>query len=135
MGSVPTNLGNLLNLLLLNLRNNYLGKSLHFLASLPNYSRPQTLDLAVNQFDGVLPNSASNLSNELIELYFGNNEIFGTIHGSLTNLVNLIILGLNDNHFTGVIPTTFGKFEKMQSLGLFGNRLLGEIPTSIGNLT
>ncbi|KAK4579448.1 hypothetical protein RGQ29_029209 [Quercus rubra] len=135
LGSVPTNLGNLPNLFLLNLGNNYLGKSLHFLSSLTNCSRLQTLELAVNQFDGVLPNSVSNLSNELIELYFGNNEISGTIPESLTNLVNLIILGLNENHFTGVIPTAFGKFEKMQSLGLFGNRLSGEIPASIGNLT
>ncbi|XP_023887735.1 probable LRR receptor-like serine/threonine-protein kinase At3g47570 [Quercus suber] len=135
LGSVPTNLGNLQNLLLLNLGNNYLGKSLHFLSSFTNRSRLQTLELEVNQFDGVLPNSISNLSNELIELYFGNNEISGTIPESLTNLVNLIILGLNDNHFIGVIPIAFGKFEKMQSLGIFGNRLSGEIPASIGNLT
>ncbi|KAK7857466.1 lrr receptor-like serine/threonine-protein kinase efr, partial [Quercus suber] len=93
-------------------------KSLHFLSSFTNRSRLQTLELEVNQFDGVLPNSISNLSNELIELYFGNNEISGTIPESLTNLVNLIILGLNDNHFIGVIPIAFGKFEKMQSLGI-----------------
>ncbi|KAK4579508.1 hypothetical protein RGQ29_029256 [Quercus rubra] len=135
LGSVPTNLGNLLDLLSLNLGDNFLGKSLHFLTSLTNRSRLHTLDLDRNQFDGVLPISVSNLSNELIELYFGTNEIVGTIPGSITNLVNLYIMGLNENHFTGVIPTTFGKFEKMQALGLFGNRLSGEIPTSIGNLT
>ncbi|KAM3697824.1 hypothetical protein ACB098_06G143000 [Castanea mollissima] len=135
LGSIPTNLGNLLNLLYLNLNVNYLGKSLHFLTSLTNCSRLQILDFAVNQFDGVLPNSVSNLSTQLTELYLGENKISGTIPGSLTNLVNLILLGLNENHFTGVIPTTFGKFEKMQALGLFGNRLSGEIPASIGNLT
>nr|XP_023915955.1 putative receptor-like protein kinase At3g47110 [Quercus suber] len=135
LGSVPTNLGNLLNLLLLNLSKNYLGKSLHFITSLTNCSRLQTLDLKANQFDGVLPNAVSNLSTQLTKLYLGNNEISGTIPGSLANLFNLIILGLNDNHITSVIPTTFGKFEKMQALGLYGNKLSGEIPASIGNLT
>ncbi|KAM3697870.1 hypothetical protein ACB098_06G145900 [Castanea mollissima] len=135
LGSVPTNLGNLLNLLLLNLSKNYLGKSLHFITSLTNCSRLQTLDLKANQFDGVLPNAISNLSTQLTKLYLGNNEISGTIPGSLANLFNLIILGLNGNHITSVIPTTFGKFEKMQALGLYGNRLSGEIPDSIGNLT
>ncbi|KAM4093815.1 hypothetical protein ACB094_06G147400 [Castanea mollissima] len=135
LGSVPTNLGNLLNLLLLNLSKNYLGKSLHFITSLTNCSRLQTLDLKANQFDGVLPNAISNLSTQLTRLYLGNNDISGTIPGSLANLFNLILLGLNDNHITSVIPTTFGKFEKMQALGLYGNRLSGEIPDSIGNLT
>ncbi|XP_050249288.1 putative receptor-like protein kinase At3g47110 [Quercus robur] len=134
-GSVPTNLGNLPNLLTLSLSTNYLGKSLHFLTSLKNCSRLKFLSLTINQFDGVLPNSVSNLSNELNFLFFGQNEISGTIPGSLTNLVKLIALGLNDNHFIGVIPTTFGKFEKMQRLGLFGNRLSGELPASLGNFT
>ncbi|KAM3697691.1 hypothetical protein ACB098_06G132200 [Castanea mollissima] len=132
---IPTNLENLPNLFYFRLSFNYLKKSLHFLTSLTNCSRLQTLDLGVNQFDGVLPNSVSNLSNKLIELDFEYNEISGTLPGSLKNLVNLIALGLNDNHFIGVIPTTFGKLEKMQVLGLKGNRLSGEIPASMGNLT
>ncbi|KAK4579450.1 hypothetical protein RGQ29_029211 [Quercus rubra] len=135
LGSIPTNLGNLPNLLVLALKRNYLGKSLHIFTSLTNCSRLSILDLSSNQFDGVLPNPVSNFSSQLNGLYLGINEISGTIPGSLTNLFNLIVLGLNDNHFIGVIPTTFGKFEKMQFLGLTGNRLSGEIPTSLGNLT
>ena len=42
---------------------------------------------------------------------------------------------MEDNLFTGLIPTSFEKFRKIQELGLNGNRLSGEIPTSIGNLT
>ena len=102
-------MGNLLNLSWHDLSHNYLGKNLHFLTSLTNCSRLKKLGLALNQFDGVLHNSISNLSNKHIKLYFGNNEISRTIPRSLMNLVNLIGLGLNENHFIGVIPTAFGK--------------------------
>ncbi|KAK4595333.1 hypothetical protein RGQ29_013687 [Quercus rubra] len=137
--SVPTNLGNLLNLSWLDLSHNYLGKNLHFLTSLTNCSRLKNLVLALNQFDGVLPNSVSTLSNELIKLYFGNNEISGTIPGSLANLVNLIGLGLNENHFIGVIPTAFGKLIGTSSLPLVNinlshNSFMGKLPFEAGNL-
>ena len=93
------------------------------------------MDLSKNQYRGVFPSSISNLSTQLTQLYLGANEISGTIPASLENLVNLIALGLGYNHFTGSIPTTFGKFQKMQELVLSGNRLSGEIPIFIGNLT
>ncbi|XP_030933289.1 putative receptor-like protein kinase At3g47110 isoform X1 [Quercus lobata] len=135
LGSVPTNLGNLLDLFWLGLNGNYLGKSLHFLTSLKNCSKLVSVDLSKNQFQGVLPNSIANLSTNLTKLYFGVNEISGTIPASLENLVNLIGLGMDYNHFSGTIPTSFGRFQKMQLLALGGNKLSGEIPTFIGNLT
>ncbi|XP_030961122.1 putative receptor-like protein kinase At3g47110 isoform X2 [Quercus lobata] len=135
LGSVPTNLGNLLDLFWLGLNGNYLGKSLHFLTSLTNCSKLVSVDLRENQFQGVLPNSIANLSTNLTKLYFGGNEISGTIPASLENLVNLIGLGMDYNHFSGTIPTSFGRFQKMQLLALGGNKLSGEIPTFIGNLT
>ncbi|KAM3697856.1 hypothetical protein ACJW31_06G144300 [Castanea mollissima] len=135
IGSIPTNLGNLLDLYMLRFRNNSLGRDFNFLTSLTNCSRLQSLDLDTNQFEGVLPNSISNLSTQLTGLYLGYNEISGTLPASLENLVNLIVLTLYKNHFTGIIPATFGKFQKMQILGLSRNKLSGEIPASIGNLT
>ncbi|KAL4594315.1 hypothetical protein ACB092_12G011600 [Castanea dentata] len=135
LGSVPTNIGNLLDLFWLGLNGNYLGKSLHFLTSLTNCSKLVSVDFSKNQFQGVLPNSIANLSTNLTKLYFGGNEISGTIPASLENLVNLIGLGMDYNHFSGTIPTSFGRFQKMQLLVLGGNKLSGEIPTFIGNLT
>ena len=123
LGSVPTNLGNLPNLFTLRLRANYLGRDLSFLTSLGNYSMLKVLDITTNQFGSVLPNSVSNLSTQLTGLYFGDNKISGPIPASLENLVNLIVLGLDNNHFTGVIPmaTSFRGFKKIQVLALNGN--------------
>ncbi|KAL4597049.1 hypothetical protein ACB092_12G207400 [Castanea dentata] len=135
LGSVPTTLGNLLDLHELVLTNNNLGRSLKFLTYLTNCSKLEVMDLSINRFGGVLPNSIANLSNQLTFLFLGQNEISGTIPASLANLDKLIALGLDYNHFTGIIPASFGRFQKMQVLGLSGNSLSGEIPTSIGNLT
>ncbi|KAK9992973.1 hypothetical protein SO802_022676 [Lithocarpus litseifolius] len=135
LGLVPTNLGNLPDLQWLDLSNNYLGRSLDFLKSLTNCSKLDHLDISTNQFGGVLPIPVGNLSTQLTELYFGANEISGTIPATLGNLVNLIGLGMEHNLFTGLIPTIFEKFQKIQALHLNGNRFLGELPTFIGNLT
>ena len=54
---------------------------------------------------------------------------------ALQNLVNLIILEIDENLFTSVIPTYFEKFQKSQGLFLLKNKLSGQIPSSIGNLT
>ncbi|KAK7845552.1 lrr receptor-like serine/threonine-protein kinase efr [Quercus suber] len=117
------------------LSNNNLGRSLKFLTYLTNCSKLDLVDLRINRFGGVLPNSVANLSNQLTQLYLGENEISGTIPASLANLDKLIVLSLDDNHFTGIIPASFRRFQKLQVLLLTGNNLSGEIPTFIGNLT
>ena len=134
-GSFPSNMGSLLGLFWLVLNSNHLEKCSPFLLSLTNCSKLQILDIASNQCGGVLPNSISNLSTQLIVLELEFNDISGTIPASLENFVNLILLSLSYNHFTGIIPKTLGKLQNMQSLSLAGNRLSGEIPASIGNLT
>ncbi|KAM4070429.1 hypothetical protein ACB094_12G165100 [Castanea mollissima] len=135
LGSVPTTLGNLLDLHVLDLNHNNLGRSLKFLTYLTNCSKLGNMYLNSNRFGGVLPNSIANLSNQLTQFALGENEISGTIPASLANLDKLIFLSLEYNHFTGIIPASFGRFQKMQALVLGGNSLSGEIPTFIGNLT
>ena len=95
----------------------------------------ELLTFAINQFEGVLPNSIGNLSTQLHLFYLGGNQISGLIPAALQNLINLISLGTEEIFFTGVIPTCFGKFLKMQGWYLSGNKLSGKIPSSIGNLT
>ncbi|XP_073101408.1 probable LRR receptor-like serine/threonine-protein kinase At3g47570 [Elaeis guineensis] len=65
----------------------------------------------------------------------GQNRIYGTIPPGIENLVNLTILGLNENILSGSIPDSIGKLSKLEALLLFSNKFSGAIPTSIGNLT
>lgn len=109
VGIVPTNLGNPQNLERLDFDENNLEGDFDFLTSLRICSRLLKLGLAANQFEGVFPNSICNLSTQLRELYLGGNQIYGTIPVALENLINLFVLSLDGNLFTGVIPS-FRKF-------------------------
>ncbi|ONI24585.1 hypothetical protein PRUPE_2G248300 [Prunus persica] len=139
LGQVPESFGNLADLQWLGLNNNNLGNysdnDLGFITSLTNCSNLEILDMSLNNFGGVLPNSVANLSTQLTKLYLGVNQISGTIPATLENLNNLIVLGMQANLFTGSIPTSFGKFQQLQILALDENRLSGQIPSSIGNLS
>ena len=92
---MPTNLGNLQDLLWLGLGRNNLGSNssndLDFLTSLTNCSKLEILDVSINLFGGVLSSSIGNFSTQLSEIYMGGNQISGTIPATLENLVNLIV--------------------------------------------
>ncbi|XP_020217762.1 probable LRR receptor-like serine/threonine-protein kinase At3g47570 isoform X2 [Cajanus cajan] len=137
-GQVPS-MAMLLDLQYLALAMNNLGDNstndLMFLNSLANCSKLQHLDIEKNNFGGQLPKSLGNLSTQLGILALGGNQIFGNIPAELGNLINLIGLGMENNHFEGIIPSTFRKFQKMQVLDLSGNKLSGDIPDFIGNLS
>ncbi|XP_054783546.1 probable LRR receptor-like serine/threonine-protein kinase At3g47570 [Prosopis cineraria] len=137
-GEVPS-LGSLKDLQWLNLNYNNLGNSsnhdLDFISSLENCTKLENLILSTNRFGGLLPDSISNLSTQLIRLYLGDNQIYGTIPETLGRYTNLIALVLEYNQFTGSIPASFGKFHELQILGLGRNQLSGEIPASLANLS
>ena len=114
---------------------NNVGGDLDFVTSLRNCSKLKVLSIALNQFEGVVPNSIGNLSTKLNELYLGGNKISGMILASLHNLINLISFCMEENLLTGLIPTYFGKFQMMQGLFLWGKNLSGKIQSSTSNLT
>ncbi|KAF7825804.1 putative LRR receptor-like serine/threonine-protein kinase [Senna tora] len=130
VGKVPS-LRSLKDLQWLSLAYNNLGSSnnndLNFIASLENCSKLEELGLSGNNFGGNLPDSIANLSTQLLQLYLGDNQIYGTIPETLGKYTNLISLGLDSNQFIGTIPTSFGKFHKMNALYLESNQLLGNL--------
>ena len=77
IGSIPPEIGNLINL-------NYLG-------------------LYLNQFTGSIPPEIGNLTN-LTWLDLGNNEFTGSIPPEIVNLTNLTHLNLRYNQLNGKIP-------------------------------
>ncbi|KAI3809443.1 hypothetical protein L1987_25416 [Smallanthus sonchifolius] len=119
-----------------------------FIDSLMNCTKLNTLDLQNSKFQGVLPRSIGNLSNQLNHLSLEENQLHGTLPRSIGNLVGLTKLSLGTNKFIGSIPSTIGNLQKLQgniptslssctslsSLSLKGNLFQGMIPSSLSSL-
>ncbi|CAN6705210.1 unnamed protein product [Malus baccata var. baccata] len=137
-GKVPS-LARLSNLYWLDLQENNLGNNeegdLDFISSLVNCTNLHDLSIGVNNFGGVLPESISNLSTKLREIYFKGNQIHGNIPIGIVNLINLERLSLSANFLAGTIPSSIGKLNKLYVLFLGWNELSGNVPSSLGNLT
>ncbi|XP_058099611.1 putative receptor-like protein kinase At3g47110 [Magnolia sinica] len=139
-GPVPIYLGSLTDLMLLNVESNQLGSQgekddLGFINSLTNCSSLEVLSFGVNQLGGLLPGSIANFSTRLTELWFGSNEIYGSIPIGIDNLINLNVLTMARNHLAGHIPFSIGKLRNLEQLSLYSNNFSGEIPASLGNIT
>jgi len=131
-GVIPSTLGNLSDLNILDLSFNHITGTIP--SSLANLSDLTDLDLGSNQLSGNIPPALSKLSN-LSQLYLDNNQLSGGIPSSLGNLSNLSELDLESNQLSGNIPSSFGNFSKLLQLSLGLNQLTGNIPTSLGNLS
>ncbi|GKA13474.1 kinase-like domain-containing protein [Tanacetum coccineum] len=108
---------------------------MNFIDSLKNCTRLQRLVLRNCKFQGVLPKSIGNLSDQLSYLSLAENKLLGNLPSSIGNLVGLNTLDLGDNLFTGKIPFTIGKLQKLVSVKLYENQFSGSIPSTIGNLS
>ena len=131
-GTIPLELGSLVNLVELDLGDNRLtGPIPSALASLTNL---EILSLTRNQLSGSIPPGFSGLTSLEI-LALGGNQLAGPIPtwmGSLTNLEWLYLWG---NQLTGPIPSQLASLTKLEVLALSSNQLTGPIPTWLGSLT
>lgn len=75
---------------------------------------------------GTLNDDILNQLDQLHVLSFWGNSISGRIPG-LSGLVNLRSLYLNDNSFTGEIPSSLSELNRLKVIALAGNRLSGTI--------
>ncbi|CAL4891129.1 unnamed protein product [Urochloa decumbens] len=138
-GVVPSTLSKLTQLSTLNLELNRLQarskQDWEFLSNLANCTKLQVISLAFNQLEGQVPSSLGNLSFELQRLYLGNNQLSGDFPSGIKNLPNLIILGLENNQFTGMVPGWLGTIKKLQGVDLSRNKLSGPIPSTLSNIS
>ncbi|TKW09048.1 hypothetical protein SEVIR_6G065850v4 [Setaria viridis] len=138
-GILPPALGRLRSLSFLQLSFNYFQakepKDWDFLTALTNCSELQVLDLSLNSFGGVLPDSLSNLSASLEHLFLLDNEISGNIPKDIGNLISLQTLALGGNFFSGVLPSSLCSLKNLVRLYLVDNDITGTIPLAIGNLS
>ena len=130
-GAIPPELGNLSNLTDLHLTSNDLTGEIP--PELGNLSNLQTLFLDGNHLTGDIPPELGNLSN-LTGLLLYRNELTGAIPPELGNLANLTYLWLYLNQLTGAIPPELGNLANLGALHLHDNQLTGAIPPELGNL-
>ena len=113
-GSIPTEIGKLINLRVLNLHRNFLGArgdSYALPRSIGNLKRLETMDVSGNQLYGRIPNE-------------------------LSTLPRLRQLNLDDNFMSGPIPPDWSQALALESFILEGNRLTGTLPDALPkNLT
>ncbi|KAJ6836273.1 putative LRR receptor-like serine/threonine-protein kinase [Iris pallida] len=135
-GPVPAILGKSMPFLqILCMGENALSGGLDFVASLTNCRDLNTIEVGVNQFEGVLSEACRNLSMNLQYFYLNENNIKGRIPTGLGNLSSLIMLALSNNELRGTIPWTLWRLKKLQMMYLGRNRLTGSIPSYIGQMT
>ena len=107
-GTIPAEIGNLTNLVLLRLQ--------------------------ANNLSGTIPAEIGNLTN-LRELQLQENNLSGTIPAEIGNLINLEHLYLNHNALTGPIPAEIGDLARLVRFGLYNNDLeAGPIPVEFSKL-
>ncbi|VAH00138.1 unnamed protein product [Triticum turgidum subsp. durum] len=93
----------------------------------------QILQLDQNQMSGSIPDSLGNRT-KLVVLTLSENQLTGSIPQELGNLMNLETLYLYRNQISGSIPKTFGKLQSIQNLQIYDNKLAGSLPEDFGDL-
>ncbi|PQP93875.1 putative LRR receptor-like serine/threonine-protein kinase [Prunus yedoensis var. nudiflora] len=154
-GSIPREIGNLVNLTLLAVELNYLSGTVP--DGIGKLQKLVELYLGSNKFSGPIPSSLGNLTS-LTRLYMGDNRLeesipptlgkcqsildldlsinnlTGTIPRELLGISSLsIYLGVHDNSLTGSLPSEISDLVNLVELDVSRNKLSGEIPTTLGN--
>lgn len=94
----------------------------------------QVLNLNFNRLNETLPEELWTLSN-LEELYLEDNFLSGDISDEITKLINLNTISLMRNQFSGNIPPQIGSLGNLQKIFFNDNNFSGSIPEELGNLT
>ena len=130
-GTLPSEIGDLTKLLVLNCSGNMLGGAIP--TQIGNLIMLQSIDLHKNLFNGTIPKTIENLT-DLQFINFRENRLEGSIPSEIGNLSYLQTLDLRENEITGEIPESAGKLTNLQFLYLNNNNLRGSLPSSIDNL-
>ncbi|XP_012487774.2 receptor-like protein EIX2 [Gossypium raimondii] len=125
-----------------------------FHGSIPRFLFNTTvLNLSKNMFSGTLSTFCSFINDNLDHVYLSDNQLSGNLPDCWMNFKQLVVLNLESNSLSGVIPSSFGSLHKLQTslklldlgenrfsgnillLNLSLNHLSSTIPTCLQNLT
>nr|XP_017241375.1 PREDICTED: probable LRR receptor-like serine/threonine-protein kinase At3g47570 isoform X2 [Daucus carota subsp. sativus] len=153
-GSIPHEIGELVNMIHLNFRDNFLTGSIP--QSIGRLSKLGGLYLYGNNISGAIPTSISNMTH-LVDLYLYDNVLQGSIPAELFNISTLeevsiannrlggaipneilflshcIRLSLSQNLFSGPLPSNIGSLKQLVALFVSYNKLRGNIPATLGD--
>jgi len=130
-GGIPTTVGDLLKLERLNFgMNESLGGTIP--ESIGNLSTLRNFDCFSCNLTGTIPDTMRHLT-QLEWLNFENNSLTGTFPDWLGDLSNLELVSFPANDFNGSIPASLGQLQQLTSLRLFDNEFSGAIPPQLGN--
>ncbi|MCB0487759.1 MAG: T9SS type A sorting domain-containing protein [Cyclobacteriaceae bacterium] len=136
-GSIPESIGNLEELATLALRQNGLFSGTSLTGQIPesigNLTNLTQLDLGQNDLSGEIPSTLLNLT-QLESLDISGNGFSGTISLVLTDLTQLTYLNIGDNEFSGPVPTDISKLNQLRTLILIANELSGSLPMEMFEL-
>ncbi|VVB04752.1 unnamed protein product [Arabis nemorensis] len=128
-GPLPTSLGKLINLRYLSLFSNRLSGEIP--AFIGDLTMLETLDLSNNGFEGIVPPSLGKCSH-LLELWIGDNKLNGTIPLEILKIQQLLRLDMSGNSLTGSLPEDIGQLQNLGTLSLENNKLSGKLPQALG---
>jgi Leucine-rich repeat (LRR) protein len=130
-GSLPTELGTLVNMQVLNLYANSLTGTI--ISDLGNLLSLIKIDLSENDLDWTIPSQLGNLLDiELVRL--SQNFLVGRIPVELGHLQNMQVLDLSNNFLDWHIPSELANAAALYSLYITNNLLTNSLPLEIVNL-
>ncbi len=130
-GELPEELGQLSNLIFLNLEHNNLTGTIP--SEIQNLQALQYLNLSNQDFnEDSFPAWINNMPN-LRYLYLSNCNLSGELP-LLTNLSNIRDLICSSNNLSGDIPTWLGQLNSLEYIDLSFNQLSGSVPEELGQL-
>jgi len=91
------------------------------------------LDLGMNTLSGKIPDSIGQCK-RLKQLHLDRNEMYGELPAALGNCTNLVTINLKDNRFSGDLgKVNFSNLLNLQIMDLYMNSFTGTIPESAFN--